>query len=274
MDDMKKRMLLYFGSFDPVHNGHIALAEYAIERDLADEVALVISPQNPFKTDVLQTPEYARYEMTEMACRESKYPEKIKPSVVEFVLEKPSYTINTLDYLQENHGHEMEFSIITGSDIWARFDEWRDYERILNEYKIYVYPRKGYAVEKFAERVTLLEDAPYHEFSSTEVRGRAERKEDISKMVSPSVAKYIVDNQLWTLEGSIVRLNAMIEAAPDRAQLYVERGKCFFRRNEWGSAINDFNRARKLDPENTEAEQFHDMVYEILAFRYKDIYNP
>ena len=98
---MKKRMLLYFGSFDPVHNGHIALAEYAIEKNLADEVALVISPQNPFKADILQTPEYTRYEMTDMACKASKYPERIKPSVVEFVLEKPSYTINTLDYLKE-----------------------------------------------------------------------------------------------------------------------------------------------------------------------------
>ncbi|MBP3548363.1 MAG: nicotinate (nicotinamide) nucleotide adenylyltransferase [Alistipes sp.] len=271
---MKKRMLLYFGSFDPIHNGHIALAEYALERDLADEVALIISPQNPFKTDVLQTPEYTRYEMAEMAARESRFPERIKPSVVEFVLEKPSYTIKTLDYLKETCGDEMEFSIITGSDIWARFDEWKDYERILNEYKIYVYPRKGYEVEKFADRVTLLADAPYMDFSSTEVRARAERGEDLSAYVSPSVAEYIKNNQLWTTAGNIVRLTSMIEAGDERALLYIERGKCFYRRNEWGKAINDFNRAMKLEPENEEARQLHDMVYEILSFRYKDIYNP
>lgn len=271
---MKKRMLLYFGSFDPIHNGHIALAEYALERDLADEVALIISPQNPFKTDVLQTPEYTRYEMAEMAARESRFPERIKPSVVEFVLEKPSYTIKTLDYLKETCGDEMEFSIITGSDIWARFDEWKDYERILNEYKIYVYPRKGYEVEKFADRVTLLADAPYMDFSSTEVRARAERGEDLSAYVSPSVAEYVKNNQLWTTAGNIVRLTSMIEAGDERALLYIERGKCFYRRNEWGKAINDFNRAMKLEPENEEARQLHDMVYEILSFRYKDIYNP
>lgn len=271
---MKKRMLLYFGSFDPIHNGHIALAEYALERDLADEVALIISPQNPFKTDVLQTPEYTRYEMAEMAARESRFPERIKPSVVEFVLEKPSYTIKTLDYLKETCGDEMEFSIITGSDIWARFDEWKDYERILNEYKIYVYPRKGYEVEKFADRVTLLADAPYMDFSSTEVRARAERGEDLSAYVSPSVAEYVKSNQLWTTAGDIVRLTSMIEAGDERALLYIERGKCFYRRNEWGKAINDFNRAMKLEPENEEARQLHDMVYEILSFRYKDIYNP
>lgn len=271
---MKKRMLLYFGSFDPIHNGHIALAEYALERDLADEVALIISPQNPFKTDVLQTPEYTRYEMAEMATKESRFPQQIKPSVVEFVLEKPSYTIKTLDYLKETCGDEMEFSIITGSDIWARFDEWKDYERILNEYKIYVYPRKGYEVEKFADRVTLLSDAPYVEFSSTEVRERAERGEDLSAYVSPSVAEYIKNNQLWTTAGNIVRLTSMIEAGDERALLYIERGKCFYRRNEWGKAINDFNHAMKLDPENEEARQLHDMIYEILSFRYKDIYNP
>lgn len=270
---MKKRMLLYFGSFDPIHNGHIALAEYAIDKDLADEVALVVSPQNPFKADALQTPEYTRYEMADMACKASKYPERIKPSVVEFVLEKPSYTINTLDYLKENHGDDMEFAIITGSDIWERFDEWKDYERILNEYKIYVYPRKGYAVERFADRVVLLEDAPFVEFSSTEVRGKVERGEDISSMVAPEVAKYIADNQLWTLAGNIMRLTAMIEGN-ESASLYIERGKCFYRRNEWGKAINDFNKAKSLEPDNEEAQQLHDMVYEILSFRYKDIYNP
>ena len=82
----------------------------------------------------------------------------------------------------------MEFSIITGTDIWSRFDEWKEYERILSEYKIYVYPRKGYELEKFADRVTLLEDAPFVEFSSTEVRQKAERGEDISAMVAPEVA--------------------------------------------------------------------------------------
>ena len=271
---MKKRMLLYFGSFDPIHNGHIALAEYALDKNLADEVALIISPQNPFKAALLQTPEYMRYEMAELASKESRYPERIKPSVVEFVLEKPSYTINTLDFLKESCGEEMEFAIITGSDIWARFDEWKDYERILNEYKIYVYPRKGYAVEKFADRVTILEDAPFVEFSSTEIRDKRERNEDISAMVSPAVAKYIAEKQLWTLAGRIVSLNTLIDANPERDDLYVERGKCYYRHNEWGKAINDFRQAEQLDKECIEAVQFRRMTEEILEYRYKDIYNP
>ena len=146
-------------------------------------------------------------------------------------------------------------------------------KRILNEYKIYVYPRKGYAVEKFADRVTLLEDAPFVEFSSTEVRGRVERGEDISSMVAAPVAEYVRQNQLWTVAGNIVRLSSMIDTEPTAA-LYVERGKLYYRNNEWGRAINDFNKAKELDAENEEAQQLIDMVYEILSFRYKDIYNP
>jgi nicotinate-nucleotide adenylyltransferase len=168
----------------------------------------------------------------------------------------------------------MEFAIITGSDIWSRFDEWKDYERILTEYKIYVYPRKGYAVEKFADRVTILEDAPYMEYSSTEIRDTSGRGGDISAMVCKPVAEYITKNQLWTPAGRIIRLTSMIEAGDERANVYIERGKCYFQYNEWGKAINDFNHALKLEPENQEAKQFHDMVYEILSFRYKDIYNP
>ena len=133
---------------------------------------------------------------------------------------------------------------------------------------------KGYEVKKFADRVTILEDAPFVEYSSTEVRGKAERSEDISAMVSPAVADYIVKNQLWTPAGRIVRLTSMIEGGDEREILYIERGKCYFQHNEWGKAINDFNKAKAINPDNEEAKQLHDMVYEILSFRYKDIYNP
>lgn len=93
-------------------------------------------------------------------------------------------------------------------------------------------------------------------------------------MVSPAVAKYIAEKQLWTLAGRIVSLNTLIDANPERDDLYVERGKCYYRHNEWGKAINDFNKAKQLNPDNVEAQQFHDVIYEILSFRYKDIYNP
>ena len=108
----KKRMMLFFGSFNPVHNGHMALAEYAVEHNLCDAVAMIISPQNPFKQNQSLAAEMDRFAMVEMACNNSRFPERIKASIVEFLLEKPSYTINTLRYLEQNNGHDMDFSIL------------------------------------------------------------------------------------------------------------------------------------------------------------------
>ena len=99
-----KREMLYFGSFNPIHKGHIALAEYVLDRGLCDEAALIVSPQSPYKEAGELAPELDRFEMAEIACRNSKHPERIKPSVVEFLLPKPSYTIDTLRYLQKNFG--------------------------------------------------------------------------------------------------------------------------------------------------------------------------
>ena len=114
--------MLYFGSFNPVHKGHIALAEYIIEHDLADETVLIVSPQSPYKTATALAPEIDRFQMAEIACAASKYPERIKPSAIEFMLPRPSYTIDTLHYLEETCGHEMRFSILMGSDQIAALD--------------------------------------------------------------------------------------------------------------------------------------------------------
>mgnify|MGYP001149778876 FL=1 len=151
--------MLYFGSFNPVHKGHIALAEYAVEQGLCDEAVLVVSPQSPYKAADELAPEMDRFEMAEIACAASEYPDRIKPSVVEFLLPKPSYTIDTLRYLKENFGSEMEFSILMGSDQIARLDGWKEYEKIL-EYPVYVYPRRGEPAEGFEGRLPLLADAP------------------------------------------------------------------------------------------------------------------
>ena len=193
----KLRMMLFFGSFNPVHRGHTALAECAVEHNLCDAVAMIISPQNPFKADVLQTPEYTRYEMTDLACKASKYPEQIKPSVVEFVLEKPSYTINTLRYLREQFGSEMQFSILLGADNIENFDRWREYEEILRDYPLLVYPREGYSVEKFADKITFLADAPLFDFAATDIRNAIAEGENFTDKVCPAVAKYIIQNKLY-----------------------------------------------------------------------------
>lgn len=192
-----KRVLLYFGSFNPVHRGHIALAEYAIAENIADQVILIVSPQNPHKQSADLAPEFSRYEMCSAACQASKYPEQILVSAVEFTLSRPSYTIDTLQFLTDNFGSQMRFSILMGADNIARFDTWKEYEKILASYPIFVYPRPGYVVEKFADKITYLEGAPLFDFSATDIREALAAGREISTMVCPEVEKYVKSNKLW-----------------------------------------------------------------------------
>ena len=268
-----KRMMLYFGSFNPVHKGHTALAEYVLERGLCDEVALVVSPRSPYKETAELAPELDRFEMAEIACAASEYPDRIKPSAVEFLLPKPSYTIDTLRYLTQNFGSEMRFSILMGGDQIARLDGWKEYERVL-EYPIYVYPRRGERTDRFAGRITVLDDAPMQDLSATQIRERIGRGEAVDGLLDDGVAEYIRRKGLWSPASRIAALSARIDAGTADAALYVERGRLHFRLNEWGAALNDFNRALALDTDNAEARQYVEMAREILEFRYKDLYNP
>lgn len=196
----KKRMMLYFGSFNPVHRGHTALAEYAIEKGLCDEVAMIISPQNPFKQDIIQASEMDRYTMVEIACRNSRFPNQIKPSVIEFLLEKPSYTINTLRYLQQNNGDMMDFTILMGSDLINTLPKWREAESIIKEFDIYVYPRPDAEMTFSTERTIFLADAPQYDYSSTQIREALQRGEPINRMVDGEVLDYIREKKLWKAE--------------------------------------------------------------------------
>lgn len=265
--------MLYFGSFNPIHKGHVALAEYVVEQGLCDEVVLIVSPQSPYKRAAELAPEMDRFEMAEIACRASKYTERIKPSVVEFMLPKPSYTIDTLRYLEENFGSERTFSLLLGGDQIARLAGWKEYERIL-DYPVWVYPRRGQPVTGFEGRITVLKDAPLLDFSSTDVREGIARGEDVSAMIDPGVADYIRRKGLWSPAARLEALAAEIDADPENASLYLERGKMHYRAAAWGPALNDFNRALAIDPSLVEAQAFVRMVREILEFRYKDIYNP
>jgi nicotinate-nucleotide adenylyltransferase len=192
-----KKVLLYFGSFNPIHKGHIALAEWVVEQGLCDELIFIVSPQNPLKEQKELAPEFSRYEMCEMACSASRYPKQIKVSAVEFVLEKPSYTINTLRYLRENFGSEMEFSLLLGADNIECFDRWRSYEEILSDYRLLVYPREGYSIEKFADKVTFLADAPLFDYAATDIRKEITEGKNFTDKVVPAVAKYIIQNRLY-----------------------------------------------------------------------------
>jgi nicotinate-nucleotide adenylyltransferase len=191
-----KRILLYFGSFNPTHNAHIAIAEYAIERGLADEVVLVVSPHNPHKDPAELAAEFHRYEMAELAVAASKYPNRILGSLVEMTLPKPSYTINTLRFLREKFP-EVRFSILIGGDLVAKLDTWREAGEIIAGYDIYVYPRAGETVAPVSPRMHILADAPTSDISSTAIRAHLTENKDISKLVPREVAAYIDKHKLW-----------------------------------------------------------------------------
>ncbi len=267
-------MMLYFGSFNPVHKGHIALAEWVVKHDLCDEVALIVSPQNPHKDAATLAPELERFEMAEIACKASAHPDRIRPSVIEILLPKPSYTIDTLRHLTENYGNDMEFSILMGSDQLERLGGWKESDKIL-EYPIYVYPRGGAVIPaELTDRITLLKDAPLLDISATEVRRRIESGEDTADLLHPDVATHIRQKGLWSPASHLAVVTAQLAERPDDIGLLLEHGKLHYRLNEWGAALNDFNRILQIAADHVEARQFVDMIQEILAFRYKDIYNP
>lgn len=164
-----KKVALFFGSFNPIHNGHLILANYIAEYAGVDEVRFVVSPQNPFKENRSLMPDDLRLRMVQTAICD--YP-KFSATDVEFSLTKPSYTCQTLQYLSEQYP-EDEFLLIMGGDNLPTFDKWKNAEWIAENFKILVYPRPGEPMEVplcWRKSVTLLENAPLLDVSSTMVR--------------------------------------------------------------------------------------------------------
>lgn len=191
-----KRILLYFGSFNPVHNGHIAIAEYAVEKGLADQVVLIVSPHNPLKNSAELAPELPRFEMVEIAVAESKYPSQILLSGIELTLPRPSYTIDTLRFLKAEFP-DTRFALLMGGDLVGTLPEWKEGGAILSEYDIYVYPRPGQNPEIPQGRVTILDGAPSFDISSTEIRKMAAEGKNIDALVPKGVGQYVKKFGLW-----------------------------------------------------------------------------
>ena len=176
-----KRIGLFFGTFNPIHIGHLVLANHMAEFSNLDEVWFVITPQSPFKTNQTLLENHHRYNMVYEAVED--YP-KLKPSKIEFDLPQPNYTINTLTYLYEKYGDSHGFALIMGEDNLKSFHKWKNYEAILENHEIYVYPR----ISEGATKPELLKhakvnkiDAPIMEISSSFIR----REHALGKNVRP-----------------------------------------------------------------------------------------
>ena len=179
---------LFFGSFNPIHIGHLAIANYMVEYSDLDELWLVVSPQNPLKKKKTLLDEYDRYQMVELALKNDH---KIKPSDIEFRLPKPSYTIDTLTYLSEQHP-KNEFVLILGADNLASFRKWKNYEVILKQYKLYVYPRPNYDLGEFKNHSSIkIINAPMMEISSSFIRNSIKEGKDIRYFLPNTVYEYI-----------------------------------------------------------------------------------
>ena len=181
-----KKVALYFGSFNPIHNGHIGLGEYLLEHADVDELWYVVSPQNPLKKRADLWDDELRYRL---ACEATKGNECMGVCDVEFDLPKPSYTVNTLRILSERYP-DCQFSLLIGADNYQIFDKWYCYEEILCDYTIYVYPREGVEVDmtKFPQMKWL--DAPLYPISSTMVRERLARGESVDDLVPFDIMDY------------------------------------------------------------------------------------
>lgn len=179
---------LYFGTFNPIHVGHMAIANYILEFASIDRLWFVITPQSPFKQKQSILNNYHRMELVTRAIDNDP---RMKASSIEFKLPQPAYTIDTLTYLQESYP-QHHFSILMGADNLASFRKWKNYEQILANYGIIVYPRPGFPKEEMPQFPNLhFTDAPLIEISSTFIRQSIREGRDIRHFLPKEAWNYI-----------------------------------------------------------------------------------
>jgi nicotinate-nucleotide adenylyltransferase len=181
---------LYFGSFNPVHNGHLLIASYVMNYTDIEQLWMVVSPQNPLKPSKSLLNEYHRLGLIQLALEGES---KIKASTIEFKLPKPSYTIDTLTYLKEKYP-DHQFSIIMGSDSFINLPKWKNYELIINNYPLYIYQRKDYPINNTTKANIQILEAPLLEISSTKIREMIKKGKSIRYQVPDIVKEEIEKN--------------------------------------------------------------------------------
>lgn len=194
---------LYFGTYNPIHVGHLIIANYMVDYTELDEVWFIVTPQNPFKNKASLLEDYHRLALVNVAIEDNN---KLKASNIEFDLPKPSYTIDTLTYIQEKHP-EHSFSLIMGEDNLRSFHKWKNYEQILNHHSIYVYPRiREKEEDKFTSmdsslknhsKITLCDNAPLMKISASFIRKSIKEKKDVRYLLSEPVFNYLKEMHFY-----------------------------------------------------------------------------
>lgn len=186
---------LYFGSFNPIHIGHLAIANYIVEFSDIEQLWFVVSPQNPFKKKSTLLDDYQRLELVNIAIDKDL---RFKASNIEFNLPKPSYTINTLKYLEEKHPN-FQFSLIMGADNLTNLHKWKNFEQIISNYSIYVYPRPGIEItENFKENENIvIVDSPIMDISSSFIREAIKKGKQINYYLPYKVYDYISEMHFY-----------------------------------------------------------------------------
>jgi nicotinate-nucleotide adenylyltransferase len=184
----KQKIGLFFGSFNPIHIGHLIVGNLMVESADLKKVWFVVSPQNPLKPSKGLLHEFDRYDMVRAAVHDNY---KLEVSDVEFHLPKPSYTINTLVHLHEKHP-DKEFRIIMGEDNLQSFTKWKNYKQILDHYGLYVYPRPNTQLSELKTHpsVTLV-NAPMLDISATFIRNCIRNKQSVRYLVPDAVEEMI-----------------------------------------------------------------------------------
>jgi nicotinate-nucleotide adenylyltransferase len=184
---------LYFGSFNPIHIGHLIIANHILNETDLKKIWFVVSPQNPFKQSSNLLNEYDRLHLVRLSVESDA---RITVSDIEFNLPRPSYTIDTLTYLREKYPN-YEFSIIMGSDSFQNFNKWKNYEKIAEGHQIHIYKRDGFEIDKTFQATVTVVDAPLLQISATHIRQLIKDGKSIRYMVPENVREEIETRRFY-----------------------------------------------------------------------------
>jgi len=184
---------LYFGSFNPIHIGHLIIVNHVLNETSINKIWFIVSPQNPFKESKTLLNEFDRLHLVRLATQDDN---RIKCSDIEFNLPKPSYTSNTLTFLAEKYP-EHQFSLIMGSDSYQNLDKWKNYETIINNYPVYVYQREGHEIKKTFDKEAVILNAPIIQISASQIREHIKSAKSIRYLVPEIVREEIESRKFY-----------------------------------------------------------------------------